>query len=536
MLIYKNTKIYVYVENKDLISRTQDLNFNVPQKYLTEEDKKAIRCESNDGQLEDSHMSVFSYLLYKVANYQIRPTYLRHNLLEIKPVRKDLDHIQILHRPQHCWTCTYYDGTYIYIYDTLQNFADPLHKEQKLFLEKLYPHITITEKTVRFPMVQPQKNTRDCGVMGIAIVVSLAFGIKPQNVHYNTTLMRNHLLKLLTEEIQFEQFPHDLNVKTPQQVLPLQVARKKCYERLRKNIRNRKIKVDVRQPSNGNVMTEDNKKLFADENKFMNDKIVTDLKRSCKHLISRTNNSTAIPRAMKLRKRELSEKDEKIIQIGEWLEDTHISHFHNILRQFHGYEPMDPLLLQYPVAIIPVDESKEHIQILYSQATENWSDSTGGHWVCCYYDTNLIYIYDSLNKRIVHRHHEIILKRLFPFYPFEEKRVILHSVQMQTNFNDCGVYAIANAVSLALRVKPTEVQYDRNKMRDHLIKMLKNNAIDMFPVLQYCNDQRNIDNKLMKTPSNMVEQILQTDSQKNNPEINDRKNHDRNYYRKKKYE
>ena len=61
----------VHAQNEDLRSRIQDLNFNVSHKDLTEEDKKIITCESNDDWLEDSHMSAFSYLLNKAANYEV---------------------------------------------------------------------------------------------------------------------------------------------------------------------------------------------------------------------------------------------------------------------------------------------------------------------------------------------------------------------------------------------------------------------------------------------------------------------------------
>lgn len=75
---------------------------------LTKIDGEIIKGETGGGWLEDSHMSTFAYILHKCANYEIRPTYLRDNPEKIEAVRRECDHIQILHRPEH-WTCSYYD-------------------------------------------------------------------------------------------------------------------------------------------------------------------------------------------------------------------------------------------------------------------------------------------------------------------------------------------------------------------------------------------------------------------------------------------
>ena len=45
----------------------------------------------------------------------------------------------------------------------------------------------------------------------------------------------------------------------------------------------------------------------------------------------------------------------------------------------------------------------------------------------------------------------------------------------------CGLYAIANALSLALGIDPTEISYDERAMREHLFNHLEEEFLTMFP-------------------------------------------------------
>ena len=55
-------------------------------------------------------------------------------------------------------------------------------------------------------------------------------------------------------------------------------------------------------------------------------------------------------------------------------------------------------------------------------------------------------------------------------------------VQQQTNDSDCGVFAIAFAVSLALGTDPMHVTFDIHRMRLHLAACLKDKKLNMFPL------------------------------------------------------
>ena len=120
-----------------------------------------------------------------------------------------------------------------------------------------------------------------------------------------------------------------------------------------------------------------------------------------------------------------------------------MDYFNYLLQNCFDYRPVETWRIQKLDTIQPVSENKKHIQIIHSS-----SDSSDGHWVCSYNDMKNIFIYDSLNNKKLHEHHKQFLKKLFPTYNFEKNPVQFPTVQYQPNGNDCGVFAIAFAISL----------------------------------------------------------------------------------------
>ena len=118
--------------------------------------------------------------------------------------------------------------------------------------------------------------------------------------------------------------------------------------------------------------------------------------------------------------------------------------------------------------------SGELIQILHTGSN---------HWVCI---SNIgclpgkVHLYDSLYHDVISQEVQDQTNDLLggnlvslDFVP----------VQQQTNDSDCGVFAIAFAVSLALGTDPMHVTFDIHRMRLHLAACLKDKKLDMFPSL-----------------------------------------------------
>ena len=54
-------------------------------------------------------------------------------------------------------------------------------------------------------------------------------------------------------------------------------------------------------------------------------------------------------------------------------------------------------------------------------------------------------------------------------------------VQMQTGGYDCGLFAVAFLVSLALGKSPGQYHFDQDKMRQHFWRCFQNRKLSMFP-------------------------------------------------------
>ena len=58
---------------------------------------------------------------------------------------------------------------------------------------------------------------------------------------------------------------------------------------------------------------------------------------------------------------------------------------------------------------------------------------------------------------------------------------LYHLLQKQPNFSDCGVFAIAFAVSICAGRKPQEQAFHVHAMRQHFLKCLEDKKITHFP-------------------------------------------------------
>lgn len=188
----------------------------------------------------------------------------------------------------------------------------------------------------------------------------------------------------------------------------------------------------------------------------------------------------------------LSEENLKIIEgtfqyegVNSQLHSDHIEAFNKLMEFQYNISMISPACLQEPDTINAIDLCKPYIQILFSGSVNN------GHWICIYYDKNIIHIYDSLNTNVLHNDFKIFLNYMFPIK--DNLKIVYEQVQSQENSYDCGVFAIAFATCLLHQVCPCTVQFDIMQMRKHLFNIFDTNNIVMFPTVNFHKRNDNSD-------------------------------------------
>jgi hypothetical protein len=109
------------------------------------------------------------------------------------------------------------------------------------------------------------------------------------------------------------------------------------------------------------------------------------------------------------------------------------------------------------------------------------------HWVTVsnisfylgFFDNKKWFLYDSLSTNTHFERALSILKRIDSDFELESV-----SVQQQNGCNDCGVFAIANALSLCYRMNPKDLYYIQYKMRAHFNNCVSKKTFSAFPCTQ----------------------------------------------------
>ena len=144
---------------------------------------------------------------------------------------------------------------------------------------------------------------------------------------------------------------------------------------------------------------------------------------------------------------------------------------------------MTLLQYQYP-SISGLESSALAIQLdfrrhssFFVQIINRSPRDMGTHWLVitnlgC--QSNEVRIFDSAFDNIPYLEEQVIAKLINT----KENELVMQ----QTNGNDCGLFAIANAITLCLGLNPCDLNYKVREMRGHLIKCLENKELKMFPV------------------------------------------------------
>ena len=168
----------------------------------------------------------------------------------------------------------------------------------------------------------------------------------------------------------------------------------------------------------------------------------------------------------------LSAEDKRLIEMGNWLTDKHITAAQMLLQKHHPKVDglQSPTLAQTGGWNILVSEG---VQIL---------NDSNKHWVCvstigC--SPNTIDLYDSLSSKASPNLIKQIATFLHCWTPHFTIRVI--SCQLQEGSSDCSLFAIAAATSLCHGESPTSIRWDQKAMRAHLVESFEHGKMAPFP-------------------------------------------------------
>ena len=107
-------------------------------------------------------------------------------------------------------------------------------------------------------------------------------------------------------------------------------------------------------------------------------------------------------------------------------------------------------------------------------------DSATNHWLTVSNIDPSVNIYDSMfHKCSLHIQQQIacILATKYPHI-----KANFFNVNHQSGSNDCGLFAVAFAVSLCHGLQPSKFCFEQQKMRCHLIQCLEKGKMEPFPV------------------------------------------------------
>ena len=167
----------------------------------------------------------------------------------------------------------------------------------------------------------------------------------------------------------------------------------------------------------------------------------------------------------------LTNLDRRLISDGEKLIDKHINSAQRILHElFPNLNGLMLSFLQRRPLNGPISNS---IQILYIR---------GDHWVVAAtgIGSKIVHVYDSVYSLLDQSSSKLITC----FFHCSPCNVKITNVQKQEGNHECGLYAIANATTIAFGQDPTKATISMQPcMRDHLILCLTQKKMKLFPAI-----------------------------------------------------
>lgn len=170
--------------------------------------------------------------------------------------------------------------------------------------------------------------------------------------------------------------------------------------------------------------------------------------------------------------------DENALLTGQWLDHKYIYASQSLLREEFPFVEGLHNTVPLPAATVQDSIASDVIQIHHD----------GQHWLVSTLVNGQVHLYDSLLPRScispILRQQIATVYRTYSRGPDGIIDVQIKCTQKQKHAADCGLFAIANAFSLASGIDPAKIQYSQNLMRTHLHTCLTKGNLKMFPHTQ----------------------------------------------------
>ena len=165
-------------------------------------------------------------------------------------------------------------------------------------------------------------------------------------------------------------------------------------------------------------------------------------------------------------KSSLTMEERVAINYGKQLNDRHINHAQAIIRSQFGINGLQLTLHQYTRK-----PAKNDLQIIHSR---------NNHWITVSTILSMpgcVNVYDSLFDDTDADTSKVIRD----LFSNGELQIKMQKVQKQQGSDDCGLFAIAFAVSLARKVDPVRIYFMQSQMRSHLMNCFQEGKFISFP-------------------------------------------------------
>ena len=176
-----------------------------------------------------------------------------------------------------------------------------------------------------------------------------------------------------------------------------------------------------------------------------------------------------------------------LLQADKWLTDEHIDHGLWLMSEQYPHAKGLHSVLAFQNKQPKVESGLEDfVQIL---------NVSGNHWVTatnvgC--EGNKVKVYDSLYTKLFDKHREDLYACLASMLHTTSKNMVIEwpSMAQQIGTADCGLFALAVAISLCNGDDPGTQAYDQSVMREHLALCFECGELAAFPVKTLCCNVR----------------------------------------------